>query len=152
MLYVECYPDEVLARTLGVSRRDIRHEHGKGNIIRRLRNLSAGTGLLDEDREGYQTAGLREYRLAEQHGKLILMKHATIATKQLILICPRLEEWLYGRAAARGVKPGDFGLPDTAMRLKAIPRYEQKPRFQEFLKKLKQVDSEVQYLSKWITG
>lgn len=39
MLYVECYADEAVARILGVPRREIRHEHGKGNIANRLRRL-----------------------------------------------------------------------------------------------------------------
>jgi len=152
MLYVECYLDEVLARTLGVPGCDVKHEHGKGNITNRLRKLTAGTGMLDEDREGFQAAGLREYRRVKQSGKLVLMEHANSAAKRLVLICPRLEEWLYERAAACGVKPGDYGLPDTAARLKAIPRYEQKPKFPDFLQRLKPVDPEVQRLGKWIAS
>jgi hypothetical protein len=128
----------------------VKHEHGKGNIVNRLRKLAAGTGMLDEDREGFQAPGLRDYRPAEKFGKLVLMKHATTAAKRLILICPRLEEWLYERAADCGVKPGDYGLPDSAELLKAIPRYEQKPKFPNFLERLRQVDPEVQHLGKWI--
>jgi hypothetical protein len=150
MLYVECYPDEVLARTLGVPRREVKHEHGKGNITNRLNQLSEGTGMLDEDRLGFQAAGLRHYRPVKQTGKLVLMEHANSSAKRLVLVCPRLEEWLYERAAACGVNPLEYGLPDTAARLHSIPRYEQKPKFVEFLKRLHDLDSEMQCLKNWI--
>jgi hypothetical protein len=149
MLYVECYPDEVLARTLGVPRREVKYEHGKGNITNRLSKLPAGTGMLDEDAGGFQPRELRNYRRVKQTGKLVLMEHANSSAKRLVLVCPRLEEWLYERAAACGVNPGDFSLPDTAARLHSIPRYEQKPKFVEFLKQL-QADSEMQCLKNWI--
>jgi hypothetical protein len=150
MLYVECHADELLARTLGVPRRKLKHEHGKGNIINRLRNYTAGTGMLDEDPEGSQPAGLRDYHEKDRYGDLVLMEHKNDAGNRLVVICPRLEDWLYQRAAACGVKPGDYGLPHSAEKLKANPRYEQKPGFKDFLMKLKEDDREVQQLGKWI--
>ena len=149
MLYVECYPDEMLARTLGVPRCEVKHEHGKGNITNRLRRLDAGKGLLDEDAPGFQPAELKNYRRVKQTGRLVLMEHTSSAAKQLVLVCPRLEEWLYERAAACGVKPTDYGLPDSAAKLHSIPRYEEKPKFVEFLKRL-QNDLEMQCLKSWL--
>ncbi|HOK77487.1 MAG TPA: hypothetical protein PLW35_07170 [Verrucomicrobiota bacterium] len=151
MLYVECYPDEVLARTLGVPRREVKHEHGKGNITNRLSKLPSGIGMLDEDAPGFQPAALRNYRRVKQTGKLVLMEHANSPAKRLVLVCPRLEEWLYERAAANGVKPIDYGLPETAARLHSIPRYEQKPKFVEFLQRLHELDPEVKCLKEWIS-
>jgi hypothetical protein len=86
----------------------------------------------------------------KQSGKLVLLEHATTAAKRLVLVCPRLEEWLYARAAACGVNPCDYGLPNTADRLHSIPRYEQKPKFVEFLKRLHTLDAEMQCLRSWI--
>jgi hypothetical protein len=78
----------------------VRHEHGKGNITNRLRRLEAGTGLIDEDSAGYQPRELRNYREVKRTGKLILLEHADSSEKRLVLVCPRLEEWLFTRAAA----------------------------------------------------
>lgn len=32
LLYVECHPDTVLVRTLGIPKREIRHVHSKGKF------------------------------------------------------------------------------------------------------------------------
>lgn len=61
MLYVECYPDELLARLFHVPHRHIRHAHGKGNILNRLRRSKAGIGLVDEDPLAAQPADLQFY-------------------------------------------------------------------------------------------
>ena len=146
MLYVECYPDELLARTLRVTRRTVRHEHGKGNIVNRLRRLQAGTGLMDEDPTGSQPDELRHYQEVERVGNLILLEHATEAGKRVILISPRLEEWLYERAGVHRLSPNDYGLPDSPDRLHSIPRYDQKRSFVEFLNRLRKLDSDMQQL------
>jgi hypothetical protein len=152
MLYVECYPDEVLARTLGIPRRFVRHEHGKGNITNRLSRLAAGTGLLDEDSAGFQPREFKNYREVNRTGKLLLLEHVNHPNKRLVLVCPRLEEWLFARAAAQQVNPGDYGLPATPDRLHSIPRYERKPKFVEFLNRLQESDFEVQCLKSWIAS
>lgn len=151
MLYVECYADEALARTLGVPRRSVRHEGCKGNIVNRLRRLEAGTGLVDEDSAGFQPAEFKNYREVQRTAGLILMAHSDNASKRIVLVRPRLEEWLYARAGAARLNPGDFGLPSDPDHLHSIPRYDQKPKFLEFLKRLKELDAEVQRLSEWIS-
>lgn len=150
MLYVECFPDEVLARTLGVPRREVKHEHGKGNIINRLSKLMAGTAMLDEDPGGSQPRELQNYKRVKQTGNLVLMEHKNSSAKRVVLMCPRLEEWLYMRAEACEVKPADYGLPDSAAELHSIPRYEEKPKFVEFLKRLLEMDDEVKSLKDWV--
>jgi hypothetical protein len=149
MLYVECYADEALAKALGVPSRSIRHVHGKGNIENRLRRLDVGTGLMDEDIAGFQP---RDYRRTDNVGNLVLLTHATASTKRIVLIRPRLEEWLVARATAHNFNLSEFGLPDSPDRLHSIPRYDRKPKFPEFLQRLKQVDPEVQCLGKWISA
>jgi len=149
MLYVECYPDEMLARTLGVPRRELRHERGKGNILNRLRKVSAGKGMVDEDPDAHQPQELQKYREVGRKGRLVLMQHTTNPAKQLILISPRLEEWLYERASDCGVNPKDYGLPGSADELHDTPHYEANHNFEEFLRQL-QKDDEVQCLKRWI--
>ncbi len=147
MIFVECYADEALIKAFGIPSRSIRHMHGKGNIEKRLRRLESGIGLMDEDTAGFQP---RDYRPTDNLGSLILLTHGTASTKRIILIRPRLEEWLIARATANHVNLSDFGLPDSPDRLHSIPRYEQKPKFTVFLQRLKQLDSEMQRLGKWI--
>lgn len=150
MLYVECYADEVLVRTLGVPRREVRHEHGKGNITNRLRTVATGKGMIDEDPSGFQPAELRNYRKVQQNGSLVLMEHTASHSNQLVIICPNLEEWLYERASASGVSPAQYRLPATPQQLKTVPHYERKLNFLEFLKRLCTIDTELACLKEWI--
>jgi len=152
MLYVECYPDEVLVRILGVSRREVGHEKGKGNITNRLRDAVSGMGMVDEDPQGFQPRELRNYRREQANGQLVLLRHAQSPAKRLITISPRLEEWLYNRAAAHAINPREFSLPATAKELHDLPRYDQKPGYLEFLRRLLAVDTEMQCLRSWIRG
>ncbi|MGA4578545.1 hypothetical protein [Limisphaera sp. VF-2] len=145
MLYVECYPDELLARLLGVPRREIRHARGKGNILNRLRNLQAGQGMIDEDPWAPQPEELGQYIEQERSGDLTLRVHKKNPRKRLIVVSPRLEEWLYVRAAVCGVRPADYGLPDTGPELRKIPRFDKDQRFEQFVKKLA-ADSAMQWL------
>lgn len=34
MIYVECNPDKVLVRALGISKRNIKHSFSKGNVCK----------------------------------------------------------------------------------------------------------------------
>jgi hypothetical protein len=150
MLYVECYADELLAQVLGVPRREVRHECGKGNIFRRLRQLEAGKGLVDEDPSACQPAEWLQYRVVAQQGSVTLRQHVRAEARQVIVLSPRLEEWLYERAEACQIRPEAYGLPRSAEMLKKFPRYESKPAFRKFLEDLYIADAEVQWVSTWI--
>lgn len=151
MLYVECNADEALARVVGVPRRSLRHEHGRGNILNRLRRLEAGTGLVDEDKVGIQYGEFKNYREVEKTGGLVLMAHTSSSEKRIVVVCPRLEEWLFARAAVCRLGPSDFGLPANPNHLHSIPRYDRNPKFLDFLKRLKELDSVMQRLGAWIS-
>jgi hypothetical protein len=149
MVYVECYPDELLARTLGVQRCNLKHERGKGNILNRLDQVGAGMGLVDEDPGATPPNRFNKYRPVDQKGGIRLLEHVENPARKLVCLSPRLEEWLYTRAADLGLDPAKFGLPLKAQELHAIPRYDTRPGFRTFLEQLKH-DPEVQCLEKWI--
>lgn len=147
MLHLECYADERLARSLGVPRRLIRHEHCTGNIISQLRRLEAGPGLLDENPQAAQPRELKHYRSVKETASLRLLQHEEVPGQRLIILCPRLEEWLYRCASACGVDPQDYGLPEDPESLKARPRYDRDSRFGHFLETLCRENPEVQTLA-----
>jgi len=150
MVYVECYPDELLVCLLGTPRRNVRHARGKGDLLNKLRKLPVGIGLVDEDPQASQPSELNSYQKAEQTGSLILLRPNDGAYRRLIVICPRLEEWLYQRAAVCGIVPQHFGLPASAHELKKLPRYDQQLKFRGFLEQLCRSDVEVKSLQQWI--
>ncbi len=127
-ILVKCFPDEALLRILGVPRKQVLHERSKGRIITRLRTPSNTMGMVDEDPGSAQHQDLRNYRQLEAREGLRLLTRQS-GGQRLIVLCPRLEEWLIQRAKASRIKPGDFGLPGNPSHLHSIPHYESRPGF-----------------------
>ena len=55
---VECYPDGALLRALGVSKKQLRHERCKGEVVKRVRKLACAIGMIDEDPNSAQPRDL----------------------------------------------------------------------------------------------
>ena len=49
IVHIECKPDEYLARTLGVTRRQIVHHDGKSRVFKALAKSSNAVAIVDED-------------------------------------------------------------------------------------------------------
>jgi hypothetical protein len=149
-VFVECYPDTSLLRALGVSKKQLRHERCKGEVVKRVRKFDRATGLVDEDPTSAQPRDLDNYKQAQAAEELRLLTHRDDNNKRLIIICPRLEDWLISRAKSSGIQPEDYGLPGDPDRLHSIPRYEQKPGFLRFLTEFKERDKGMHLLRQWI--
>ena len=149
-ILVECYPDETLLRLLGVSRKQVRHERCKGEVVKRILKFDCATGLIDEDPSSAQPRDLDNYKQVQAAEELHLLTRRDDKNKRLIIVCPRLEDWLIQRAKASGIRPEDYGLPSDPDKLHSIPRYEQKEGFCRFLAELKERDSGMHLLRRWI--
>jgi hypothetical protein len=146
---VECYPDEALLHAIGVPRKQLRHERCKGEIVKKVLKLDGAIGIIDEDPASAQPRDLSNYEEVEAAEGLRLLARRGSATRRLIVVCPRLEEWLIERARMSGVKPSDYKLPDNAKRLHSIARYDQKDGFRRFLAELMRCDSGMNLLRQW---
>ena len=147
---VECYPDAALLRALGVSRKQLRHERCKGEVVKRVHKFGNATGLIDEDPASAQPRDLGNYKQVQAAEGLRLLARRDDKNKRLIIICPRLEDWLIQRAGLSDIEPEDFGVPSNPNRLHSIVRYDQKDGFQEFLAELKEQDKGMHLLRRWI--
>jgi len=149
-ILVECYPDAALLRALGVSKKQLRHERCKGEVVKRVRKFDFATGLIDEDPASAQPRDLDNYKQLQAAEGLRLLARRDDKNKRLIIVCPRLEDWLIARAKSSGIRPKDYGLPSDPDKLHSIPRYEQKEGFCRFLVELKERDSGMHLLCRWI--
>lgn len=149
-ILVECYPDAALLRSLGVSKKQLRHERCKGEVVKRVCKFDCATGLLDEDPASAQPRELDNYQQIQDSEGLRLLARQNDKNKRLIIICPRLENWLIARAESSGIRPEDYGLPSDPDRLHSIPRYEQKEGFRRFIMDLKERDKGLHLLREWI--
>jgi len=82
-------------------------------------------------------------------GLLLLVRQGSSGQK-LIVIRPRLEDWLIQRARICAVDLGQYQLPASARELHGIPRYERKDGFQRFLDELTGLDKGMSLLRQWI--
>jgi hypothetical protein len=147
---VECNADEAVLRALGVSKKQLRHERCKGEVVKRVLKFDCETGLIDEDPSSAQPRELDNYEQVQAAEGLCLLSPRDDKNKRIVVICPRLENWLIARAKSSGIRPEDFGLPSDLDRLHSIPRYEQKEGFRRFLTELKEQDKGMHLLRQWI--
>lgn len=150
MIALECFPDEVLVRTLGIPATRIIHAMGKGNVINKVTAGKAVVGLIDEDPNSPQPNDLKQFSVTESAGALIRRTCPNLPHKSVVVIRPRLEEWLYGRARACDIKPRDLGLTESPRELKQS-RYDTSSKYQELLRRLLDADAEMKKLQKWLS-
>ena len=147
---VECYPDEALLRALGVPKKQLRHEARKGEVFNGLRDTPHAVGLVDEDPASIQPRDLSNYDETGAAEGLRLLARRGSKGQRLIILCPRLEEWLMQRARTCGVDPKRYSLPSDPNELHSIPRYDQKDGFRRFLAELNNRDRGMGLLRQWV--
>ena len=148
---IECNADEIVLRNIGVLKKQLFHFGGKNKLINRLRNLPGAVGVVDEDPASIQHPDLKaSYRQAESAEGLRLLARQGSGCQRLVMICPKLEDWLIQRSKLSGIRPKDYGLPSDPDKLHSIPRYEQKQNFLHFLTELKERDRGMHLLRQWI--
>jgi hypothetical protein len=146
---VECYPDEAVLCALGVSRKQLLHEARKGEVFNWLKKTPGGIGMVDEDPNSAQPRDLISYRQVQASEGLLLFARQGSSGQRLIVVRPRLEDWLIQRARICGVDPKQYHLPGTPKELHNIPRYDQKDGFRRFLAELNH-DRGMSLLRQWI--
>jgi hypothetical protein len=111
---LECTPDEMLVKCLGVVRKNIEHHNDKGKVCNHLQKngISGEIALIDEDPGSGQPKYLREkVTSVEEIYSLKIFKDSE-RNHLIILVRPRLEGWVLQIAKQSKIKPKDFGLPD----------------------------------------
>jgi len=149
---VEDAPHKSLLQSQGIPRKRILVLGSKGNVIKRLKNRPGDMGMVDEDPESIQTQSheLANYEEVDRGEGLCLLAREGHNGQKLIVICPRIEDWLVQRARLSDIDPEQYYLPSTPKELKEMVHYEQKEGFRRFLAKLKEQDKGMQFLRQWI--
>jgi hypothetical protein len=119
MIYLECYPDEALLRILGIPVKKIHHAGNKGNVCKRLEKSTNSKGLVDEDPLSTQPSYIKKLKL-HSNEKSIRLLHDESVKNYLIILCPRLEEWILKAARESGLNIKNYGLPNKADELHKV--------------------------------
>jgi hypothetical protein len=106
--------------------------------------------MVDEDPGKVQPKDMGNYRQTDSAEGLHLLIRQGRGGQRLVVICPKLEDWLIARAKSSGIQLEDYGLPSDPDCLHSIPQYEQKPGLLRFLTELKERDRGLHLLRQYI--
>ena len=121
MIYVECKPDWVLVTSLLKKTDRVMHLGNKSEVCKRLKKTENCIGMVDEDPESIQPKYLEELELECDLNPLQLkVLNDRDASNRLILLRPRLEEWIIGTARKEGFTLETFGLSSNPKTLHSI--------------------------------
>ncbi len=113
MICVECDSDEAFACALGVAKNILNHASGKGSACNLLLKKRGWVAVLDEDPLSAQPSYLRRLPIKKEENGFRLLEDEK--NKHLVvLLCPRLEEWILQTAKSSGIQVSIFGLPSNA--------------------------------------
>ena len=123
MIYVECKPDGVLVRHVtNLSRRQVGHEiQGKGAVCNRLMKSKDAVAMVDEDPGKTQPRYMRQLSLSREHVDLGLKLYRDRSrNNRVIVLCPKLEDWLLRAVSDMGFDIERYGLPGRANALHGV--------------------------------
>jgi len=119
MICVECKPDVALVNALGVRRREIIHAGNKSRVCKKLEKGKRLKGLVDQDPLSVQPPYIGRLKVIyDQQG--IEMRKDTQRGNYLIILKPRLEEWILKAAKEARVDIAKYGLPDNGEKLHRV--------------------------------
>jgi hypothetical protein len=151
IFFVEDEPHRALLRCLKIPRRSIRVAGARGNVIKKLRDSPGDVGIVDEDPRSTQTQSheFNNYLVTKTGEGLQLRARRGSGGQRLIVLCPRVEDWLIDRAGACQIDLKQYCLPSTTKELKDRPRYAEKEWFLRFLDELR--DRDIGLLRQWVS-
>ena len=119
MIYIECKPDRLLVTSLvRVSARQVIHAHNKPTLCKILTRKTRCDGLVDEDQNSVQPPYHGRVRPGSNYSEYdFKVFHDDANDNRLIVLCPKLEDWVVKTARLAGVDPGSYGLPKDPDRL-----------------------------------
>lgn len=137
---VECNPDEILVLTLGLSKGEVAHQNSKGEVCNYHAKTEIKIAIIDEDPGSGQPKYLQDF--ITEIAKFGVRKLVNKNTGKIILIIkPRLEEWIIAQCLQSNINPETFYLPKEAKRLKDVINL-RLTHFENLLKELKSKHNE----------
>ncbi|MGA2542477.1 MAG: hypothetical protein ABSG78_13060 [Verrucomicrobiota bacterium] len=118
-LVVECTADEALAQAVGIAGRNIEHSPGRGRVCKRLQQLEGATGMVDDD-PGVTKPAYFKCLVESKWDQGIRLLDDKERGNRIVILSPRLEEWLVQSAKQSGLKMTDYGFgSDNGVQLHA---------------------------------
>lgn len=116
MIYLECNPDELLCKMLGVPKKQTKHHNDKGRICNYLVRQNGEIGLVDEDPHATPPTSIASFTKSGNRTHAIDVLTDKKGNK-LVVLCPRLEGWLLYTCKQNGLDIKFFNLSEKENRL-----------------------------------
>ena len=144
MIYIECKADKALVMSLGVPKNNTNHED-KSRICSKFRKKKSNSlGMIDEDPNSYKPLYFDELNEKNNQHDIILYEDE-VKHNHLIVLCPRLEEWIIRTCELEGINiVRKYNLPNNGHYLHKIIN-KNLTRFNKLLEELKTTER-LQYL------
>ncbi|NNN07413.1 MAG: hypothetical protein HKL90_16105 [Elusimicrobia bacterium] len=127
MVFVECNADVALVSALGLPKASVDHAFDKGRVCRRVEKNDESVGMIDEDPNAPQPAYLDALAASpDAHGVRSLQDRS--GRTRIVVLCPRLEDWLAKAAKDAGVSVADFGFDPKFLHTETGEKTEQLKR------------------------
>jgi len=148
-IIVECYSDEFLIRTMGIPKKIIEHQGGKGKVMARVKYYTQAIGMVDEDPYKSSPKDMENYRKIKSFEDTDIYKRNNDDNKTLIVLKPDLEGWLLKRAKKSRISITKYEIPDNVEWLHR-PHICRERNFKDFVKEVVNKDDEAKIITKWI--
>lgn len=134
-IVVECNPDEALLKVLGYSNKMIIHQPSRGQVVNYLERNPTAIGIVDDDPGSAKPNYFKKFK-KETDEKFGVESYAIdkLGTR-LIIIKPRLEEWIIKHAQESKIDLTKHSMPSSGNELHKIINT-RIPRFMNLLKEM----------------
>lgn len=134
-IVIECNPDEALLKVLGYTRKMITHQSSKGEVINYLKRNPSAIGIVDDDPGSAKPTYFLEFS-PETENKFGIESYVISKLQtRLIVIKPRLEEWVLQNASELNVNPVHYSIPTTGHELHKVINT-RIPKFKDLLNEM----------------
>lgn len=149
-VFYECDNDEAILNLFLISKANKEHSHSKGNVCKALAKNYDVIGLVDEDPSVPQPKYIISLGIPSSNQNDIKIYDDNAKCNKVVMICPRLEEWLYNVARKNNIDPTSFGLDKDPDKLHKEELRKTKTKFNNFLKALENTN-ELKFLKSQLT-
>lgn len=121
-IFPECFLDQELLLLLGVTRKQINKATDIADVVKKFNQTvyqgKKAFGFIDLNEANSTPSDLEKFQLIREEEGLIWTQK-TASKHILIIVCPRLEDWIYGAANSVGINPENspYNLPKSANEL-----------------------------------
>ncbi|MBT9131181.1 MAG: hypothetical protein DDT41_01484 [candidate division WS2 bacterium] len=152
MILFECKPDGLLLKVLGVPKNKMIHSGNKSGVCKQLEKHNGFKGLIDEDPYSNQPPYIQNLELIENSNEFsIKIMVDNRNNNKIIILCPKLEDWVIKATEKAGLDIRDFNLPNNEKQLHRTINVNLK-KFESLLKKLKEKSQMMKALEYHIKG